>query len=592
MKEVTNIRLKIIASIIVVVVLVLGARLYLVQVVHGDIYSRRADQQYVRPEQKIFNRGSIYLSDKPDNERFAAATLKSGYLLAINPQIISDPQAVYQKLSSFVDINKQDFLLRAGKEDDPYEEVAYRLTEQQRDQIKDMNIPGVATYTQRWRYYPGEELAARVIGFVGFEGEGDERVGQYGVEREYEGILDRDDKETYVNFFAQVFSSIKQTVINDTRKRSGDIVLTLNATDQAFLQETLRSVRDRWNTEKSMGVIIDPNTGAIRAMATVPSFDLNNYSSVADQSKYANPLVEDVYEMGSIIKPITMAAGLDTGAVTPETQYVDEGTITVNDSEISNYDGKARGRVSMQAVLNESLNTGAAFVEQEMGNTVFREYLNEFGLDTKTGIDLPNEATPLVENLNSPRNIEHVTASFGQGVAVSPMQTIRALSVLANDGELIVPHIGKRVEYDLGFSRDLHTPEENRPQVIAPNTADTITRMLVRVVDEALQNGEVKLDRYSVAAKTGTAQVAKPNSPGYYEEIFNHSFFGYFPAYDPEYLVFLMNIRPQGAKYASQTLTDPFMDIVRFLINSHEIAPDRKQPTTADPAVEPRLRDQ
>lgn len=569
-------RLKVVISIIIFVALVLGARLYVVQIVHGEVYSNEADRQYVRPEGNVFDRGSIYFRDR----QISAATLKSGYTLAISPAAISNPEDVYEQLSSIVDIDEETFFLRAGKTDDPYEEVAHQIPEAAAEKIGQLQLEGVGLYEEKWRYYPGNHLASRVIGFVGFNG--DAREGRYGVERFYEPILERSGDSLYVNFFAQVFSGIRETVIHNQKKRSGDVVLTIDPTVQASLQETLTSTRKKWGTEKTMGIIINPKTGDIYAMGTAPSFNLNTFSEVNDPSLYSNPLVENVYEMGSIIKPITVAIGLETDAVTPETTFEDTGSVKIDGATISNYDGEARGVVDMQEVLNQSLNTGAAFVAQEIGNSTFRKYLYRFGVNEKTNIDLPSEARPLVNNLESPRDIEYVTASFGQGIAMTPVATVRALSVLANGGKLITPHVGKEVEYELGFSKDLFPNPVESGQAISPKTSDEITRMLVTVVDEALKNGEVKLDRYSVAAKTGTAQVAKPNESGYYENVFNHSFFGYFPAYDPEYLVFLMNIRPKGAKYASETLTEPFMDIVKFLINYYEVPPDREKPSVQE----------
>jgi len=164
-------------------------------------------------------------------------------------------------------------------------------------------------------------------------------------------------------------------------------------------------------------------------MNVVPTFNLNNRSvdTIAD---FQNPLVEGVYEMGSIIKALTMAAGIDAGAVVPSTTYYDSGSLTMNTFTISNYDGRARGTVDMQAVLNQSLNTGVAFVVDEMGKDTFREYFKALKFGSETGIDLPNETHGLVANLDSPRDIEYATASYGQGIALTPIETVRALSTL------------------------------------------------------------------------------------------------------------------------------------------------------------------
>ena len=256
----------------------------------------------------------------------------------------------------------------------------------------------------------------------------------------------------------------------------------------------------------------------------------------------------------------------------PETTYYDAGYLVLNNSRIENYDGEGRGTVNMQEVLNQSLNTGVSYVVKQMGNEKFSDYMYAYGLGEPSGIDLPNDTHGLVSNLESPRDIEHATASYGQGIAMTPMSMVRALATLANGGKLITPHVVTKVDYDVGLSKK--TEYENAPRVLKESTSEEISRMLTTVVDDALLGGTVKLDRHSVAAKTGTAQISSDEG-GYYEDQFLHTFFGYFPSYDAKFLVFLFNRNPVGARYASQTLTTPFMDITEFLVNYYDIPPDR-----------------
>ncbi len=548
--------------------LLLITRLYFVQIVSGNAFTEKADRQYTQPVGGVFDRGSIFFQSK-DSTYMAAASLKTGYTIAINPKIMKNPEAVYQKISALVQINKDDFLAKASRQNDPYEEIAKRVDPDKAKAVDLLNIPGVNIYKEKWRYYPGETLAAHVLGFVGFKG--DELGGRYGLENQYDTTLKRTSDNLYVNFFAEIFSDIHKT-FTDTGTAEGDIVSTIEPTVQAYLEKQLQATNALYNSKVTGGIVIDPKTGEIYAMGAYPSYNPNTFQDTKSVSYFTNPLVQNVYEMGSIVKPLTVAAGLDAGVITAKTTYFDSGSVTFNNKTVYNYDQRGRGQTTMQEVLNQSLNTGVAYVSQKLGNKRFTDYFYAFGLDKKTGIDLPNEASPLVANLKSPRDIEHVTASFGQGIAVSPVSIARALSVLANGGVLVTPHVVKQIDYKVGFSRTIEYPKGER--VIQESSSKEISRMLTTVVDTALLNGSEKMEHYSIAAKTGTAQIAGPGGK-YYEDKFLHSFFGYFPSYNPRFLVFLYTVEPQGVEFASHTLTKPFIDVTKFLINYYEIPPDR-----------------
>lgn len=562
-------RIRLFSIFIILFALLLVVRLYLVQIVSGETYAQKADRQYIKSSYNYYDRGTVYFKTK-DGELVPAATLRTGYILAINPGQLKDDQGTYEALSKYVEIDKLIFLAKASIKADPYEEIEDRLPADIAKKIADLKLPGVSLIEQRWRYYPGNNMAAHTLGFIAYKD--DELAGRYGLERYYDSVLNRNNDSVFVNFFAEIFSNL-QDRISSSKEPEGDIVTTIEPTVEAYLEEELKKISQKWNSDYSGGIVMDPKSGEIFAMAIDPTFDLNNFKDAAGLEIFQNHLVDSVYEMGSIIKPLTMAAGLDTGVVTPSTTYFDTGSITVNGKTISNYDGRARGLVDIQQVLNQSLNVGAAFVERQIGNKQFAEYMDKYKIGEETGIDLPNEVHGLTENLNSPRDVEYATASFGQGIAMTPIATIRALASLANGGVLPSPHLVSRINYSLGDSKKV-IPNPG-PRAIDEETSEEITRMLVKVVDEALLEGKAKDPNYSVAAKTGTAQVANPDGGGYYSDVYLHSFFGYFPAYQPRFIVFLFTYNPKGVKYASETLTTSFLDLTKFLINYYNVPPDR-----------------
>ncbi len=561
-------RIMIVSAFIFIFAIILISKLFFVQIIHQNLYSEKADRQYATPASNIFDRGSIFFSKK-DGSLVAAATVSSGFKIAIRAKDIKDKEATYKALSPYMEMDHDTFITKANRISDPYEEIAYHLTKEQVGEIDNLKISGVSIFKDNWRFYPGGELASQTLGFLAYKG--DDKIGQYGLERFYNNILSKPKDEAYVNFFAEVFSNIKESVINT--EKQGDIVTTIEPSTQHTLEDVLGTTFNNWNADSAGGIIMNPQTGEIYAIASMPSFDLNKFGDVKKTNVYRNIIVEDVLEFGSVIKPLVMSAALDTGVVTPLTTYFDKGFVTVNKKDIYNFDKKGRGTVPMQTVLDQSLNTGMVFVESKLGHDKFRTYMKSYGIGEKTGIDLPNETSGLISNLQSPRDIEYANASFGQGIALTPIEAVRAFSLIANGGDLVIPHLTKQIRYKDGSFKILEYPVSSSG-IIKKETSETISRMLVHVF-EAYDNGNHKMEHYSIASKTGTAQVAMENGKGYYTDRHTHSFFGYFPAYDPQFIVFLFLKNPKNVKYASQTLIPPFVEITKFLLNYYNVPPDR-----------------
>lgn len=563
-------RLRLILALLILGGLLILVRLYFVQVVNGEEYALKADRQYASAAGALYDRGSIYFT-RADGTQVSAATLSTGFLAAINPSQLKDATAAYAAIDQAASGTvSRAFFDAAATSSSVYVEIAHHIDQASGAALAAKKLPGVLVLRERWRTYPAGTLAAQSIGFIAQAADDTELKGRTGLESEYEGTLSRDGDSLYKNFFAELFSNIGNVVVDARDARQGDVATTIEPMVEARLAEDLSGVNEKYSSKETGGIIMDAKTGAIYALGTFPTFDLNDLGS-ADPATLENPLVQNVYEFGSIMKPLTMASGLDAGVITPATTYDDTGCIHVDTATICNYDLKARGVIPMQQILSQSLNVGASWIATKLGPTEFRSYFTKlFG--TKTGIDLPAEGSALLSNLKSPRQVEFDNMSFGQGIAVTPVQMVRALGALANGGSMTRPHVVSAIDLDSGIPRDLDW--SGASTVFKPETAAEVSSMLTVVVDTKIANGKEKIPTMSVAAKTGTAQLTDGHG-GYYKDRYFHSFFGYFPATNPRFVILLYTNDPKGVEYASETLTSTFFDLVHFLIGYYAVPPDR-----------------
>ncbi len=584
-------RIRVLSLIFISVALALIVKLYVVQVLNHENYLNLGDRQYIKKNSNITDRGDIYFTKK-DGTYIMAATMKDDYTLYINPKsfyaflksdkntgnksedkILSELKSkvlgILKLKTEGVDELNTKILKIKDRKNDVYFELVKGLDEDQQSQIRGLKLEFLGLGKEKKRYYPGNELASNVVGTLGFKG--DELAGRYGLEKQYENTLIRKSK-VYSNFFVDLFSGAKK-VISEKDSFEGNIYTTIEPIVQKELEKKLLEINQKQSSDLTGAIVMDPYTGEIVAMAKVPTFshdDKKNY----DIENYKNDIVESSYEMGSIIKPLTMSVGIDTGKVHADSIYNDEGFVKVKDRTMYNFDKKARGSITMQYAMSQSLNTGFVYVARLVGNDALTKYFTSYGMTQKTGIDLPNESSPLTDNLNK-GDVEHATISFGQGIAMSPIGTIRALSVIANGGYIVNPHVVSKIKYELGSTDDTKIQSlENKKPLLKETTIDEIKSMLVYNVDNSLLNGSRKNPRYSIGAKTGTAQIAS-QSGGYIDGKNIHTFIGFFPAYHPKFIVFMYTVDPKVSRYASESLASPFLDLSEFLIQYYEIPADR-----------------
>jgi stage V sporulation protein D (sporulation-specific penicillin-binding protein) len=576
MRRSFRLRLRILAGIVLFGALFLVTRLYFVQIIHGSDYALRADRQYLSSSQALYDRGTIYFTRK-DGTLISAATLATGFTIAIDPEAIKNPESVYVALSGLMPLDAATFFTSAAKTTDPYEVLAHRVSEPIGTAISNLSIPGVLVERERWRVYPAGTEAAQTLGFIAYDKK-NHQTGQAGLEESYENTLERSSEGLFGNFFAELFANLNNVVVDARSTTEGDVVTSIEPLVEQHLDDDLKAVNDQYHSTESGGIIMEAKTGKIIAFDSYPTFDPNDFQH-GDPQYFGNGLVQHEYEFGSIFKSLTMASGLDAGVITPQSTYNDTGCIHPNGTTVCNFDLKARGVIPMNQILFQSLNLGASFIADKLGHERMRDYFIKLGLNHATGIDLPGEVSGNIRNLSTAQDVNYDTAAFGQGIAVTPIEMVKALNALANNGAVVNPHVTTSVQLKTGLTKPVKFGSS--VQVFSPLAAQEVTTMLKQVyINDAKlamsQNPGLQMATVSVAAKTGTAQVIN-GTGGYYKNIFFHSFFGYFPASDPQYIILLYTNRPQGVEYASGTLTKTFMDLTNFMVNYYNIPPDNGQ---------------
>jgi cell division protein FtsI/penicillin-binding protein 2 len=511
------------------------------------------DSGYGRTLSLAGARGNIY--DR-HGETLAVNTLE--YRIGVSPSLVSDARSTATQLSSILGLSELEIYEKITS-DDLWVLIAPSVSADLAQRIRQLQLPEIRMDTVPRRSYPQGSVAAQVIGFVG----GDLR-GYYGVEGQYNDQL-----------AGQVYQINESNIpfvvpITDWEQERGrDVMLTIDRDVQFIAESELLDAINTYQAASGNVIVMNPRNGDILAMASYPSFDPNTYFNVQDESLLANNAISEQYEPGSTFKILVMAAALETGAITPDWGYTDNGSIDVGGVTIRNWDRLSRGYTNATQVLVDSLNVGMATISTTMGTTDFYTMLDRFGIGRQTGIDLEGEqagtlSVPGDENWSES---QLGTNSFGQGVAVTPIQLITAASAIANDGLIMQP----RVIYQIIDGDQVITPRATtlgRP--ISAETAHIVRDMMVQVVNEGL-DGQASVPGYTIAGKTGTAEI--PTPIGYMDGQSIASFIGFFPADDPQVIVLIKLDRPVDY-WGSQTAAPAFQQLAERLAILLEIPTD------------------
>lgn len=560
-------RVRVLVLFLVVASGIIGGRLFFLQVLTHDKWVALAENQHNLSQALTADRGEIYIHD--GSGIYPVAINREYQMAYAVPKVIVDPDHTALALSGILGLDVQALHDKLARPDDPFEILKKRLSDDEVSRIKAGNFPGIALLPEEYRYYPGGELASQVVGFASLGDTGG--AGGYGVEASQDSLL----RGTAGTVSLEKDAGGRWIPFSDKtgmQAENGDkLVLTLDRVIQYETEKTLADAVKEFDAERATAIVLDPKTGAVLAMASVPQFDPNNYSKVDDFSLFMNPATSFTFEPGSVMKPITMAMGIDEGKVAPDTEFTDTGSVTISGRVIKNSEDKVYGRCTMTKVLEQSINTGAIYVEKQIGNPVFRDSLQRFGFGSKSGIGLPAELPGNLRNLDNPKaDIEFYTASFGQGISVTPLQLADAYAALANGGRLMRPKIVDQIIHPDGSREDV-APVEVR-QAVNPETSQLVGQMLRSVVTNG-HGKKADVPGYLVAGKTGTAQVARSDGKGYEDGKSIGSFAGYAPLGDPRFVVVVKIDNPKAVQWAESSAAPTFGKIMKFLLEYAKVKP-------------------
>jgi len=494
----------------------------------------------------------LYTSDEEPLGERGEIFFKKGESLAININFslvyassreIKNKEETAQKLSEIISIDK-NVLLEQLKKDSLYEVLKKKLSEQEVKKIKAANIVGIYLGEEKGRYYPQETLASQLVGFLGAG-----QKGQYGLEEHYDDIL-KGEKE----------------------QKGSDLFLTVDYSIQFTAEKLLAEAKKNLKIEGGEIIVMEPHSGKILALANFPGFNPNQYSKISDFSLFQNSATQRIFEPGSVFKPITMASAIEEGSVTPQTTYVDKGFLKIGGYTIENYGQRTWGEKTMTQVLENSINTGAVFAEQQLGNNLFLKYLDNFGIFEPTGIDT-EEIYSENKEFKKGYEINFANASFGQGIEMTPIQLLRAYSVILNNGKMVKPYIVEKIRKNEEVSEI--KPVIKDSLIISPKTASQVITMLISVVTSGYAK-TAQIPGYYVAGKTGTAQISysalRISKRGYSDKTWQ-SFIGFAPALNPQFVILVKLDNPQ-AKTAEYSAVPIFHDLAKYVIDYYQIPPD------------------
>lgn len=530
-------------------------RLFFLQV----IYSPENKSLYLKTNKLYSVRGRIY-----DKNNHPLVLNQNGYTLYLEPKKITDKDKLINLLSDSLEISEASISAKIDMSK-YWVAITGGLTQEQKDKIDKLNLKGVGFDYQTKRFYPEASLSAHLLGFLG-KNDQSEDVGYLGLE----GFYNRDLRglpgfvETERDIIGRpILIGVQQRVEPENGR---DLILTIDKTIQEISKKKLLTGLDLYKAKKGCVITADPKTMAILSLVCLPDYDLEKYY-LFSEDYYKNSAISDLFEPGSVFKPLIMAAALEEKKIKPNDIYNETGQLSIGEYNIKTWNDKYEGKISMTRILEKSSNVGMVYVGEKLGNKKIYDYLGKYGFGQNTGVDIEGEASGYLKPQTNWYQIDYSTVTFGQGIAITPIQMIRAFASIINGGYLMRPYLVQKI---VSENKVTEIKPKIERKVISPLTSEIIKKMLISTVE----NAEAKWDRpkgYKIGGKTGTAQV--PIKGHYDPSKTIASFIGFGPANDPKFLTLVVLYEPQTSPWGSETAAPLFFEIAKQLIVYYNISP-------------------
>lgn len=558
MKKPEHIRFGIVLIIFFILYITLVARLFYWQTVRAEGLKRIGINQSSQVLPMPAVRGQILTSDN-----FPLATNTVSYLLYSNPKLIHDKADAATKISSILGVDPASISAKLSQ-DRYWVRLDQNLDNTTKTKIDALKIPGLGFEEEYTRFYPEASMAAHLVGFVGRNADGAPE-GYFGVEGRYNEQLAGRDGANYA-----IRDALGNDIVGDVRespKIDGRTVkLTIDRTVQFFAQKALKVGVEKYEADGASVIVMEPSTGKILAMASYPDFNPQDYYDFEPNS-YTNPVLSSLYEPGSTFKVLVMGAAIDKGLVTPSTRCnICDKPVEIGQYNIRTWNNQYIPNISMEDVIVHSDNTGMVFVSRKLGLSTMVDYFKKYGLGQPTGIDLQGETTGIIKDEPDWYTIDLATASFGQGISLTPIQLVTAVNSIANGGNLMQPYVVSQITTPDGKVIDIKPKVKNK--TISAAAAKTVTSMMI----DAVERGEAqwtKIKGYKIAGKTGTAQI--PVAGHYDPNQTVASFVGFFPPNNPRVTMLVVVHKPKTSIYGAETAAPIFFNIARDLIKYYNI---------------------